>query len=73
MKIFRLPRRNRKLLDEETPLQRFFRIVLVLLLFGAVLLGFWLGSERRMEILKPSGSVQGQSLSRHLPHTVSRV
>jgi len=72
MKIFRLPRRNRKFLDEETPLQRFFRILLILLLFGAALLGFWLSSERRMEILKPSGAVQEQSLFRHLPHTTLR-
>jgi len=66
MKIFRLPQRNRKLLDEETPLQRFFRLLLILLLFGAVVCGLWLNNERhlerRMELLKRPASVQSSSV-----------
>ena len=60
MRIFRLPRPNRKLLDEETPLQRLFRLLVILLLFGCVVFGFWLNNERRMdrmEMLKKSQSV----------------
>ena len=49
MKIFHLPRSNRKLHDEETPLQRLFRVLVILLLFGGVVFGFWLNNERRME------------------------
>jgi len=49
MKIFHLPQPNRKLQDEETLLQRLFRVLVVLLLFGGVVFGFWLNNERRME------------------------
>jgi len=51
MKFFRLPRPNRQLLDEETPLQKFLRLLVVLLLFGGVVFAFWLNNGRRMERL----------------------
>lgn len=69
MKRFRFPRRNRKYLDEETPLQRLCRVLLILLLFGAVVLGFWLNNKRRMEMLKKTVPGGEQSVFLHFPDT----
>ncbi len=52
MKLFRFPKRNAKYTDEETPLMRFFRYIIIALLFCAVIWGFWLNNQRRIEMLK---------------------
>lgn len=52
MRLFRFPKRTTKYTDEETPLMRFFRYVIIALLFCAVIWGFWLNNQRRMEMLK---------------------
>jgi len=65
MKIFRLPRPNPKLLDEETPLQKFVRVLVVLLLFGGVLFAFWFNNERRMERLDIRQKPQSVHSSQH--------
>lgn len=52
MKLFRLPKRNPRYTNEETPLQRFFRCIIIALLFCAVIWGFWINNQRRMEMLK---------------------
>jgi len=52
MRFFRLPRPNPKLLDEETPLQKLVRVLVILLLFGGVVWAFWSNNERRMERLE---------------------
>lgn len=63
MKFFRLPQRNRKYLDEETPMQRFIRVLVVLAIFAAVAyFGFWRGSERRMEMLNAPPHVRGAAV-----------
>lgn len=52
MKLFRLPKRDRRYMDDETPLLRFFRYIIIALLFCGVIWGFWINNERRMEMLK---------------------
>ena len=52
MKLFRFPKRNRRYANEESALQRFFRFILLVLLFGGVALGFWLNNQRRMEMMQ---------------------
>lgn len=52
MRLFRLPRRDKKYTGEETSWQRFFRYIIIALLFCAVIWGFWLNNQRRMEMLK---------------------
>ena len=51
LKLFRFRRPNSKYLDEETPLMLIIRVLIILLLFGAVFFGFWLNNERRMDML----------------------
>ena len=48
MALFRRPPRRGRVRYEENALQRFFRIVLIGLLFTGVLWGFWMNSERQM-------------------------
>lgn len=48
MIFFRRPPRRGRVRYEESALQRFFRIVLIGLLFAGVLWGFWMNSERQM-------------------------
>ena len=52
MRLFRFPKRNPKYTQDETPLMRLFRYIIVVLLFCAVVWGFWLNNQRRMESLK---------------------
>ena len=52
MRLFRFPKRNAKYADEETPLMRFFRYIIIALLFCAVIWGFWMNNQRRMDMLK---------------------
>lgn len=52
MRIFRLPRPDKSRLDKESPRMRFFRHVLLALLFCAVIWGFWMNNERRLNAVK---------------------
>lgn len=52
MRLFRIPKRNPRYMDSESAWQRFFRYILIALLFCAVIWGFWINNERRMEMLK---------------------
>lgn len=52
MRLFRIPRRDRKLLAEERPMARFFRYMLVTFLFCMVFYGFWLNNERNVARVK---------------------
>jgi len=52
MRLFRIPKRNPRYTEDETPWQRFFRYVLIALIFCAVVWGFWLSNERRVEMMK---------------------
>lgn len=52
MRLFRFPKRDPKLLEEETPLLRFLRYVVILLLLGGVVWGFWMNNQKRMKMLK---------------------
>ena len=54
MRRFRFPKRNPRYFDGETPLQRVLRFLIIIVLFGAVVYGFWLNNERRTELLRPS-------------------
>lgn len=51
MSVFRLPKRDPRRLEKETPTQRLFRYLLIALLFCAVIWAFWLNSQRQMERL----------------------
>ena len=52
MRLFRHFRRKSRHEYEEGPWQRFFRIVIIVLMFGAVLLGFWMNSERQLNKIR---------------------
>lgn len=55
MRLLKRLRQKSRHHQEEGPWQRFFRIVIITLLFCAVVLGFWMNSERQMNKLrKPS-------------------
>lgn len=55
MRLFKRLRQKSSYHQEEGPWQRFFRIVIIALLFCAVVLGFWMNSERQINKLrKPS-------------------
>ena len=61
MMRFRLPKNNRKYLEEETSLQKIFRVLLIVILLGAVVFGFWLNNKRRMEMLRAPTSGPARS------------
>lgn len=52
MALFRFPKRDARHFSDETPWQRFFRIILVTLLFCGVLWGFWMNNERQMDRIR---------------------
>jgi hypothetical protein len=52
MRFFRFPKRTGQYKESESPMQRFFRYILISLLFCAVIWGFWINNERRMEMLR---------------------
>lgn len=65
MRLFRLPSRNAKRMDKETPAMRFIRYTIIALLFCAVLWGFWINNQRRMQMLRkdtPSENTRTGSL-----------
>ena len=64
MRRFRFPKRNSKYFDRETPLQRILRFLIIIVLFGAVVYGFWLNNERRTEMLRPSAPTRMSGAAR---------
>lgn len=50
MRLFRFPKRDPKRFEEDTPLMKVLRFILIVLLFGAVILGVWLTGQRQAAI-----------------------
>lgn len=49
MRLFKFPKRNPGQYNEDGPMLRIVRIIIIALLFCVVLYGFWLNSERQMQ------------------------
>ena len=47
MKLFRFPKRDPKRFEEDTPVLKVVRLIILVLLFGAVVLGVWLSGQRQ--------------------------
>jgi hypothetical protein len=58
MALFRRPPPRGRVRYEESALQRFFRIVLIGVLFAGVIWGFWMNSERQMDRIMQRTSPQ---------------
>ena len=54
MRLFKRLRQKSRHQYEEGPWQRFFRIVIIVLMFCAVLWGFWMNSERQLNKIRRS-------------------
>lgn len=65
MRFLRLPKRNAKHLDEETPLLRLVRYCIIILLFCGVIWGLWMNNQRRTDMLQKNAPVVGLGFFSH--------
>jgi hypothetical protein len=59
MHLFKFPRRDKKHADAESFRQFALRLVILAILFGAVVWGFWMNAERQQNLIRgkpPAGT-----------------
>ena len=62
MRVFRIPKRDPRYFTGETPFQRVLRFLVIVLLFGVAVYGFWLNNERRTAMLRPPAPAAAHTL-----------
>jgi hypothetical protein len=64
MNLFKFSRQGKKDMDAEGPWQRVLRLLIVALLFGAVVWGFWLNAERQQKLIHDKHQPAARELRR---------